>query len=269
MAGCYLVKVALLLVRTLSDSKEVIGMSIMTANLVRHDLPNPAANNAAALLSPIDASFLYFQERPIETSGDFEQTFRLRYEVYCEEMGFLPPGDYPDGLETDSHDGQSLHFGSFNTDEAIVGTVRLVRGNGIGEMPMDQHCELFPDERRRLSAMPNIVEVSRLAVSRNYRRRAGDGQYGLSGLPGASDPSMPAPPQDRRRVAYPTVLRLYRVMYHTLKRNGTVDILASMEVTLYRVLRALRFPFREIGPDRKSTRLNSSHFQVSRMPSSA
>jgi N-acyl amino acid synthase of PEP-CTERM/exosortase system len=163
-------------------------------------------------------------------------------------MGFLPREDYPDGFETDAFDDRSFHFGSFNTDDMIVGTARLVRGNGIGDMPMDQHCLLYPEERRRLAAMPNIVEVSRLAVSRQYRRRAGDGQYGLSGLPGQAESQMPGQ-YDRRRVAYPTVLRLYRSMYHTLKPHGIVDILASMEVTLYRVLRALRFPFREIGPE--------------------
>jgi N-acyl amino acid synthase of PEP-CTERM/exosortase system len=237
--------IALLFMLNHKSIAKMIEMSIVSANVAPQ---NPVDLNASTIptLTPIEASALYFRERILEDPADFTQSFELRYEVYCREMEFLPASEYPAGIETDVYDHGSLHFGSFNTDNDIVGTVRLVRGKGLHELPMDEHCDLYPGQRKRLEAITDIVEVSRLAVSRQYRRRAGDGQYGLSGLP-ASGGEAPSP-FERRRVAYPTVLRLYRVMYHSLKREGISHIVASMETTLYRVLRALRFPFSEIGP---------------------
>jgi N-acyl amino acid synthase of PEP-CTERM/exosortase system len=194
-----------------------------------------------------DKGFIYFDERLLESAEDLGKAFTLRFQVYCEEMGFLPACDYPHGIETDAYDKQSLHFGSFNKEDAIVGTVRLVRGDGIDAVPMHERCQLHAHERKRLETITDLVEVSRLAVSRNYRRRTGDGLYGLSGMPGRCGPEG-GDTFERREVAFPTVLRLYRVMYHSLKRNGLRHILASMETTLFRILRSLRFPFREIGP---------------------
>ena len=195
--------------------------------------------------SPLGDHFpVEFQERMLRSAEDLRKSFRLRYEVYCEEQGFLPTGDYPEGIETDAYDDRSLHFGSFNGKDDVVGTVRLVHGTGLHEMPMWDHCSLYPEQETRFHKISNLVEVSRLAVSKQYRRRANDGQYGLdsSGLEKRD-------PMDRRRTTFPTVLRLYRVMYHALKQQGIEHVVASMEVSLYRILRALRFPFHEIGPE--------------------
>src|SRR5690242_21580573 len=93
-----------------------------------------------------EASELYFRECRIESPQERAQSFALRYQVYCEEMKFLDAGAYPDGLETDAYDGRSWHFGSFNHEGAIVGTVRLVDDRGLG-LPMDLHCALFPEEQ--------------------------------------------------------------------------------------------------------------------------
>ena len=216
------------------------GLSKMTST-------NPTALKPA-WTPETDKGFVYFDERLLQSVEDLTHSFKLRYQVYCEEMEFLDTADYPHGVETDVYDRQSLHFGSFNKEGAIVGTVRLVRGGGIENVPMHQHCRLHEQERDRLEGISDLVEVSRLAVSKKYRRRAGDGLYGLSGMPN-SPGSDGRGTYERREVAFPTVLRLYRVVYHGLKERGVKDVLASMETTLFRILRVLRFPFREIGPE--------------------
>ena len=186
-----------------------------------------------------------FEERTLEDPEDMRKSFRLRYQVYCEERRFLPAADYPEGLETDAYDERSLHFGSFNREGDMVGTVRLVRGSRIHDLPMQKRCTNYPEQEARLDAMSNLVEVSRLAISRRYRRRTTDGQFGLD----SGSDTEKRDPLDRRKTAFPTVLRLYRAIYHSLKEREIEHVVASMEFSLYRILKALRFPFHEIGPE--------------------
>ena len=204
----------------------------------------PRPNATACALA--EASELYFRDRRIERPDDLAQSFALRHQVYCEEMKFLDSANYHDALETDAYDECSWHFGSFNMDGMIVGTVRLVEDRG-GGLPMNAHCTLFPDERERLRRLPNVMEISRLAVSPRYRRRKGDGSWGLPEQSAVIAAPLP-PGAERRHPVFPTVVRLYRVMYHAMKTSGRIHLLASMETSLYRALRALRFPFRQIGP---------------------
>ena len=183
----------------------------------------------------------------MENSADLAQSFALRYQVYCEEMKFLDAAAYPKGSETDAYDASSWHFGSFNKDGMIVGTVRLVAGHPL-ELPMNAHCALFPEERSKLGELSEVMEISRLAVSPRYRRRKGDGAWGLPEQQ-PTQAGAPLPPGvERRHPVFPTVIRLYRVMYHAMKRSGRIHLLASMETSLFRALRALRFPFKQIGP---------------------
>jgi N-acyl amino acid synthase of PEP-CTERM/exosortase system len=92
-----------------------------------------------------------------------------------------------------------------------------------------------------------LAEISRLAVSKRYRRRAGDGRYGLALPPDGVKLDRSTPVE--RRSTFPTVIRLYRMMYHAVKRRGIVQLIATMESTLHRSLRILRFPFYELGPE--------------------
>ena len=41
-----------------------------------------------------------------------ERSYRLRYQVYCVERGFLDAGDYPEQLERDEFDRYSFMSGS-------------------------------------------------------------------------------------------------------------------------------------------------------------
>ena len=52
-----------------------------------------------------------FEFKKIELNDQkmMEQIYRLRFEVYCKECGFIKEEDYPEGIEQDSYDAQSLH----------------------------------------------------------------------------------------------------------------------------------------------------------------
>ena len=76
---------------------------------------------------------VYFHTREIDdTPAQLEQSFALRYQVYCLERAFLNPEHYANQLEIDEFDADSLHFGTINLQGELVGTARLVRDGAAG-----------------------------------------------------------------------------------------------------------------------------------------
>lgn len=108
------------------------------------------------------------------------EIFRVRHEVYCEELGYEP--QRPDRLEIDAFDAHSLHclLRTQGDAAAPVGCVRLVLTD-----PNDRSA-LLPFERTCADALDRslcdpsrlprerIAEVSRLAVRSQFRRRRGE-----------------------------------------------------------------------------------------------
>lgn len=151
-----------------------------------------------------------------------QQSFNLRYQVYCLERGFLPPENYPNHIETDAFDAHSLHIGTLDPLGALVGTARLVRPSGAG-LPMLGHCKIVSHEVELYKARATVVEVSRLAVSRQYRRpRNGSGAL---------------------------VVTLYRSLYEASKAFGYSHWLVATEPSLQRLVARFGFPFRQVGPE--------------------
>lgn len=179
----------------------------------------------------------YFQR--VDGSEALELTYALRHQVYCYERGFLDPSKYTDGLETDRYDENALHFGAFDLQDQMVGTVRLVC-SPTGELPLLEHCSLEGPGPRLLGAA-NSAEISRLAVSKLYRRRDGDGMYGLAQVEEDNG--------EGRRQRPEIVLGLYKVMYQESKRLRIRFWYAAMESSLWRLLARFAFEFRAVGPE--------------------
>lgn len=174
-------------------------------------------------------------------------SYGLRYQVYCLERGFLQACNYPDGLESDEFDAHSLHFGVCNAAGELVATARLVQAGQAG-FPMQRHCVLFDEIERDISGK-RVVEISRLSVSRNYRRRKDDGFYGPGDPPGSTSRQAPNAEDQERRSGENPVFYLYKSIYQASKRTGITHWLAAMEKALQRLLLMYGFPFRPIGPE--------------------
>ena len=100
------------------------------------------------------------------------EVYRLRYKVYCEEWGFEKPEDHPGGLEMDQFDAHSVHIGAVLKETGLlIGTIRIIMNSNMG-FPIENHCRIEKD----LSWLDKarIGEISRLAVSKDYRKRAID-----------------------------------------------------------------------------------------------
>lgn len=186
----------------------------------------------------------YFKARriwPEVDAGLMAAVQSLRYEVYCEECGFLPAADYPDGREADKFDAHSAHFCTHDLRDRLVGYVRLVMPDEAGRFPFEHHgCVIEHPEH--LPEPSQCCEISRLMVSSSYRRRRGDVLAGVQtdeGMHSAVD----------RRLASPQILLgMYRKMYQYSLNNGIRYWYAAMETPLARSLLRLDFVFHQIGP---------------------
>jgi N-acyl-L-homoserine lactone synthetase len=152
-----------------------------------------------------------------------EQSYRLRYQVYCVERKFLDAARYPDGLECDEFDRFAMHAGVISQDHQLVGTLRLVKV-GMDDLPLFRHCTVFDECARALRRDGvQLAEVSRLCMSRECRDdQAGNSRVGMN---------------------------LFRATYQTAKRNRLTHWLAAMEPALHRLLLAVGVPFRIAGPE--------------------
>jgi len=187
----------------------------------------------------------------IDDTNYLQDSYALRYKLYCEEAGFLREEDYPAKRETDSFDNFSIHVGAVNKAGLLVGTVRMVLPSHIG-LPSFKHCKFF-DEYKSIShhenpLFINAAEISRLALAKSYRRRSGDGLYGTSVINESSArESSEAIPERRQRPEI--VLGLYKTLYQESKRRGITGWFAAMEKTLLRLLHRYNFGFKSIGPE--------------------
>lgn len=121
----------------------------------------------------------YFELAPALFETDRDAVFRLRHQVYCEELGFEPVRS--DGRETDEYDPHSLHCLLRNAEtKENVGCIRLVLarpGHPTYPFPFEKTCAAALDRSRcDPTRIPRqrMAEVSRLAVIRSYRRRRGE-----------------------------------------------------------------------------------------------
>jgi N-acyl amino acid synthase of PEP-CTERM/exosortase system len=202
---------------------------------------------------PAQNSDPYFAFIRAERTEDREASYRVRYQVYCIERGFLDPQDYPRELEHDAFDAHSLHLLASHRDGAPAGTARLILHSPLG-FPLVEHCEFSPThDFLRDPDCPTLstyAEISRLAVSKAFRRREGDTLYG--------GPSRPSAEEDRHanvidfpasRAAAPVIVTgIYRLLYQESKRRGITHWVVAMETSLYVILRRMGFIFNAIGP---------------------
>ncbi len=190
-----------------------------------------------------------FRFLKVDSPELLEEVFHLRYQVYCHECKFLNPDDYPDEWEIDQYDPYSIHFAAIDQDDTVVGTIRLIKNCSPVPFPIEIHCKPVIESNGLIRN--KIAEISRLAVSKKYRRRADDNLIGMGSYPPAKD--RPAGKilelRDYRRKRPEIVLGLYKIMYQESKRQHFTHWFAAMEKKLWELLNRIGIQFRQIGEE--------------------
>jgi N-acyl amino acid synthase of PEP-CTERM/exosortase system len=121
----------------------------------------------------------YFEVVPAYSDALKDEVYRIRHQVYCEELAFEP--QRPDRRESDEYDAQSLHLlmRGVQTGE-FIGCTRIVLtrpADPYYPLPFEKACVAALD-RSIVDPMQlprnSIGEVSRLAVLARFRKRKND-----------------------------------------------------------------------------------------------
>lgn len=193
-------------------------------------------------------------ERGTTLGEDFEQIrqlFRLRHHVYCDEFHYEPP--QPDGREIDDYDDRSWHavlrYRGASADKPagqLVGCVRVVYSEPSGgepELPFQVHYRnpLFEGAPAPWQfGSKRICEISRLAVHRDFRRRAQESE--------AKEGAIAMPEADQVRTFPLLAAGLFAAAAAIIVHKRKEHIFVMMEPKLHhRLHRKERIRFQQIG----------------------
>lgn len=176
---------------------------------------------------------------------EMEEVYRLRYKVYCLECGYEKASDYMDGLESDDFDDVSTHFIAAEKQSGkVVGTARIIHAQEKG-LPALKYFklqkELLPDV-----PMSQVGEISRLAISKEYRRQVVDNAIQDNKV--VSIRQRNAGKRLRRRFEADLVCGLYHSIYQESIERGMTHLFAVMSEGLFAILQRWGLEFKPVGP---------------------
>ncbi|MGA2262178.1 MAG: PEP-CTERM/exosortase system-associated acyltransferase [Acidobacteriota bacterium] len=193
----------------------------------------------------IETSMNPFEYKKVSTDDPFiNEVYKLRYKVYCEEWGFEKQEDHPGGMEKDQFDEHSVHFVVMRKgDNQVIGTIRMINNSEKG-FPVEQHFQIDTD----LSAFnkDRFGEISRLAISKDYRKRATDAV--IFGGNTINDMAVDNMFGGRRKIGNDIVFGLYKCIYQESVARGHKYLFAVMARGLFLLLKRIGIVFEPIGP---------------------
>jgi len=190
----------------------------------------------------------YFDVVAAHSGPMLEEVFRLRHQVYCEELGFEP--QHASRLEHDEYDKRSIHCLLLHkASRTYIGCSRLILADSNESerpFPFESACGKSLRWRFVSSAgtgRERYGEISRLAIIAKFRRfpknQAADAVGGSEDFYDGDE--------DEKHL-FPTIaLGLYLTMTAMVLNQGLKGVFAMMEPRLARRLRRLGILFEQVG----------------------
>lgn len=188
----------------------------------------------------------FFKSTLATEAEQLNKCYRIRHEVYCEEMGYLPICD--DQLEKTSVDKHSIHCTiQHKLSHHFAGTVRLVYTEGNEQkLPVEQFCgESISDTMFHPDAFPRdqICEISRLAVPASFRRRRMD-KFKNAATGGINEYEY----SEQEMRCFPFVaIGLYLAAGAAALKTNRPHVFVMMEPRLARNMQFVGITFKQIG----------------------
>jgi len=189
----------------------------------------------------------HFDLVPANSAQRLENVFRLRHQVYCDELGFEP--QTASQLEHDEYDKNSIHCLLLHkASQAYVGCIRLILADGndpAAPFPFERACGEslhWSFDNSAGTGREQYGEISRLAIIANFRGRRTETNI----ADGRSETSY-AGNEDRRHLFPSISIGLYLAMTAMVLDQGLKGVFAMMEPRLARQLRRFGILFEQVG----------------------
>jgi N-acyl amino acid synthase of PEP-CTERM/exosortase system len=190
----------------------------------------------------------YFEIVPATSDELKKEVYKLRYQVYCIETKFENPEHYPDGLEFDEFDQQSVHYLIRHRKSGeYAATTRLIlpdANNPEKLFPVELHCEIDNIAVMQPINRIHLGEVSRFCVSKTFKKTKNEA-HTIAGI----DEEWPDYfTLDERRTFPHISLALMVCVIKASYENDIYYTYAAMEPALLRFLTTLGINLIKIGP---------------------
>ncbi|MDH5190527.1 MAG: PEP-CTERM/exosortase system-associated acyltransferase [Gammaproteobacteria bacterium] len=200
----------------------------------------------------------YFDVQEAGNQALIEESFKIRYQVYCLENSFENPEHFPDEMEIDRYDARSVHSViKHRRTEMVAATVRLVlpnQENLFDLFPIEEFCpEAITNIDNILKTIPRneIAEISRFAVSKDFKKRLNE-QGTIAGVsPDTESYPDPENAKNDKKASrlFPHIsLGLFQGIVRMTADNNIKYWYAVMEPSLLRLLTRFGIQFKAIGP---------------------
>ncbi len=192
----------------------------------------------------------YFSIQLVTSEQQAREVYGVRYRVYCEEFKYEATDLFPEEIETDEFDHQSLHCLIIHKESGrSAGCVRLVpvcNDLESGLLPFEKFCQpsLNTELIESLQLQRNTeCEISRLAVDTAFRRRPGETATRFGEID-----SMDCTKQEQRTFSLIAVAGFLAATAVTALTQKT-NVFAMMEPFLPRLLKRSGIIFERVGSD--------------------
>lgn len=184
--------------------------------------------------------------------NEFEKRriYKLRHEVYCQEIGYHSSQLMEQNFETDNHDSHSIHcLIEHRRSGLAAGCLRLVlpapyTEGKLKRLPLqDFGAETLPHETLHPAKLPyeSICEISRFAIARAFRHRAINHET-------LTQSSLEYDFTAAERKTFPLiVIALFLATYSLVGLMKKRHVFAMMEPRLPRLLSMSGFKFTKVG----------------------
>lgn len=202
--------------------------------------------------SPVATLFeRYFDTVPATTEELLAEVYRLRHQVYCEELRYEPTR--ASQMEHDEYDKRSIHCLLFHkSSQSYIGCVRLILADSMNEelpFPFELVCGKglqWRFDAAAGSSRRHYGEISRLAIAARFRRRRGEPLVGEDD----GENENPDPSTEHERRLFPSIaLGLYVAITAMGLNQGLDGVFATMELRLARQLRRFGLHFEQVGSE--------------------
>lgn len=111
--------------------------------------------------------------RAIESEEEHLEAYRLRYQVFCKTLGWVPPN--PTELEIDRYDSFATLLGLFSEENTLLGLIRLLPPNQPFMLETDFSDLVAPGYRIRKEV--DTTEISRLTIAPSAQKKGLSSRY--------------------------------------------------------------------------------------------